>query len=84
MSDVLCLRLQEVPQELLGVVGRMAVPSQLVEAETRLCAARTKSARKLLAFMPRRETIQQMAERHVREGEALIARQRRLIDKLAR
>ncbi|TGQ71000.1 hypothetical protein EN829_001025 [Mesorhizobium sp. M00.F.Ca.ET.186.01.1.1] len=31
MSDVLCLRLQEVPQELLGVVGRVAVPSQLVD-----------------------------------------------------
>lgn len=34
--------------------------------------------------MPRHETLLQMAERHVREGEALIARQRRLIDKLAR
>ncbi|RVC60895.1 MAG: hypothetical protein EOS65_10690 [Mesorhizobium sp.] len=34
--------------------------------------------------MPRRETLLQMAERHVLEGEALIARQRRLIERLAR
>lgn len=34
--------------------------------------------------MPRRETLLQMAERHVLEGEALIARQRRLIESLAR
>ncbi|TGS10308.1 hypothetical protein EN852_026920 [Mesorhizobium sp. M2E.F.Ca.ET.209.01.1.1] len=34
--------------------------------------------------MPRRETLVQMAERHVREGEAIIARQRALIKTLAR
>ncbi|AZO72081.1 MAG: hypothetical protein E5V92_08675 [Mesorhizobium sp.] len=33
--------------------------------------------------MPRRETLVQMAERHVREGEAIIARQRALIERLA-
>ena len=33
--------------------------------------------------MPRHETLLEMAERHVREGEALIARQRALIERLA-
>ncbi|TPJ82301.1 hypothetical protein FJ419_00490 [Mesorhizobium sp. B2-6-2] len=34
--------------------------------------------------MPPRETPLQMAERHVCQGEALITRQRALIDRLAR
>lgn len=34
--------------------------------------------------MRRRESLLEKAERHVREGEAIIARQRELIDKLAR
>ncbi|TGP26311.1 hypothetical protein EN827_01110 [Mesorhizobium sp. M1D.F.Ca.ET.184.01.1.1] len=33
--------------------------------------------------MPRRESLMEMAERHVREGAERIARQRALIDRLA-